>query len=252
MDKTQRNLLVLASVLLLLVLGAIYYFFIHPVREDIASTKDAIVQAHEEVRSLTQEKEELAQVEPTVIETGLMEKIPLDLGEEMLIQLIHQAELMTGSKVTSISFNDGEEPLTRESLGLDEEENEEGGDEEETVEDETDEEVEDTDEEVEGEEEEESSEADEKLPEEEEPIVSAATTIPLPDNIRLVTLQLSAEHRNVEEYVKFMEVLESHPRLIMFDATTFEPFTEDRQFTDEKQLIQSNSTITLFYMPKED
>jgi len=252
MDKTQRNLLVLASVLLLLVLGAIYYFFIHPVREDIASTKDAIVQAHEEVRSLTQEKEELAQVEPTVIETGLMEKIPLDLGEEMLIQLIHQAELMTGSKVTSISFNDGEEPLTRESLGLDEEENEEGVDEEETVEDETDEEVEDTDEEVEGEEEEESSEADEKLPEEEEPIVSAATTIPLPDNIRLVTLQLSAEHRNVEEYVKFMEVLESHPRLIMFDATTFEPFTEDRQFTDEKQLIQSNSTITLFYMPKED
>ena len=158
----------------------------------------------------------------------------------MLIQLIHQAELMTGSKVTSISFNDGEEPLTRESLGLDEEENEEVVDEEETVEDEMDEEAEDTNEEVEGEE------------EEEEPIVSAATTIPLPDNIRLVTLQLSAEHRNVEEYVKFMEVLESHPRLIMFDATTFEPFTEDRQFTDEKQLIQSNSTITLFYMPKED
>lgn len=253
MDKTQRNLLILASLLLLLVLGAIYYFFIHPVREDITSTKEAIVQTHEDIRALTQEKEELAQVEPTVIETGLMEKIPLDLGEEMLIQLIHQAELMTDSKVTSISFDNGEESLTSESLGLNQEDDEEIVDNEE--EEPTEEEVMDEEaEEVDSEEvdEEETSEADEKLPEEEEPVVSAAATIPLPDNIRLVTLQLAAEHRSVEEYVKFMEVLETHPRLIMFDSTTFDPFTEDKQFEEEQQLIQSSSTITLFYMPKED
>lgn len=248
MDKTQRNLLILASLLLLLVLGAIYYFFIHPVREDIASTKEAIVQTHEDIRSLTKEKEELAQVEPTVIETGLMEKIPLDLGEEMLIQLIHQAELMTDTKVTSISFDNGEESLTSESLGLNQEEEEETVDTEESTEEESvDEEAEEHEENDEA-----SSEADEKLPEEEEPVVSAAATIPLPDNIRLVTLQLAAEHRNVEEYVKFMEVLETHPRLIMFDSTTFDPFTESKQFEEEEQLVQSSSTITLFYMPKED
>lgn len=246
MNQQQKTLVALLSVIVVLLAGAAYYFLIEPVRQDIKTTEASIDSLQDELVELRARDAALDEEKPILDEKPLLSKLPLGLEEERLIQFVQEAELTTGTIIDSISFDSPEDPVTAESLGIEDDASEaEAVAEEEATDDEA--EGEEASEDVE---EEATDEAETDAMEDEGPIVSEAVNYSLPDNVHLVTMTIQARHASVAQYVSFVKTLERHPRLVKFDSTTFDPDRED-ELMDPPSEKSSSTQLTLFYMPKD-
>ncbi|MFJ7933527.1 hypothetical protein [Sporosarcina sp. NPDC096371] len=110
----NKVLLILIGVVGLLVLGAIYYYFIYPKVETEKQMVQAIEQLHTEITTLEQHVAVLSVVDSgNVDEFELRKKLPNQRELDELLRTIHEVEVMSDSKIMSINFNNYDEEVAQ-------------------------------------------------------------------------------------------------------------------------------------------
>ena len=147
----------------------------------------------------------------------------------MIIQLLQEAELTTGSVIQSIVFNDYDESAANKQLpGLSEADEEESA---ETVE--------------------ETGIEDQNNPgsstELSEPPVTKMTIADIPPTLQLLTLQISVVHEDYEQLYSFIEEIEKHERIITIEGVQLN-LPGEMINIDQLETASSSIQLTTFYM----
>lgn len=232
----DRKNLVLLGIILFLLLALLYFYWVKPVKDEVAASKQEVERLEQTIDQLTAEitaEEKKTEVDGDSYQ--LIKKLPLSRQvDEFLLSLL-EIEIVSQSQIESIAFNNYEGELS-DSDRIDGGESEsEEAEQEETA-----------DEEVHLDKASEDDTAD--LEEPGDPPVSDVADR-LPENVRLITLQLDVISPNFERSQKFLKELEKLERLVRVDSLSFsKPGEMELLEADEADIpINMSVTLTTFY-----
>lgn len=238
--ENKRAAILLGGALIALILAGVYYLYILPLQETNDAKRNAnnLLQAEIEIlrSQVTKPNEELPnQDEPY----ELMKKVPQGRELDKIIRTIEEIELITDTRVGSISFNtyDG-----AGSAGFTEPE------EEEVVNEEPEEQAEDpaVDEET-TEPGDSSTEAREEAEEEPTP-VSTISAADLPEELKMITISLNVTADSEEKLVDIIKEVEQLERVYRIDTLTLALPTEEQLASpDTETQVSATLTVTTFY-----
>lgn len=237
--ENKRAAFLLLGALIALILAGVYYLYIMPLQDENESKRNtnALIQA--EIVALQEQAgdgEEEVPLQDDPYE--LMKKVPNQLELDKIIRTIEEIELITQTKVGSVTFNGYEsEGVT----GFVEEE------EEEVVNEEPEEQAEDpaTDEET-PEPGDSSTEAREEAATEETPM-STISVADLPLELRMITMTVDVTAETEEQLVAIMKEIENLERVYRIDSLDTGLPGEEQIATDADEQISASLTITTFY-----
>ncbi|WOV88729.1 hypothetical protein QWT69_06375 [Sporosarcina oncorhynchi] len=229
MNTNKRTLNLLLTLLMIVVIFSAFYYFLSPLKNSVKSTKSNIETAEQEKRALEARLEASGWEQDSGDERELITKLPKDRDVQMIIQLLQEAELTTGSVIQSIVFNDYDESATNKQLpGLSEADEEESA---ETVE--------------------ETGIEDQNNPgsstELSEPPVTKMTIADIPPTLQLLTLQISVVHEDYEQLYSFIEEIEKHERIITIEGVQLN-LPGEMINIDQLETASSSIQLTTFYM----
>ncbi len=114
----SKSLAVLLGVVVVLLLGAIYYYFVYPKAETKKQTEQAISQLQTDITTLEQNVAVLSAVNPGDADHfELRKKLPAQRELDNLLRSIHEVEVMSESKIISMTFNNYDDEVAQaESL----------------------------------------------------------------------------------------------------------------------------------------
>ncbi|WP_043934234.1 hypothetical protein [Bacillus sp. EB01] len=223
--KKQNLIIVSLSVLFVLFAAGGYFLWVQPLKADL-EMKEASLKTDEQLLEVLQGKENEARENATESTTQLQTKIPVKPLVEQLILDFEKAEVVSGSKILSMSFSqDGsiEKP----------EENAEGA----TTETSTTETTE-TSVEVE-------TTTTDEYGQPSEP----KSVIAVPEGVKKVTVQLALEAAGYEEIEKFISTLENLKRIAVVESINYIGNPEVTTILAEEPSLKFTITISAFYMP---
>jgi type IV pilus assembly protein PilO len=214
MKQTGENkvLVALLGLIAFLLVGVAYYYIILPKGEEETRIKYAIQELKIENSELENQVAVLSVVESDdANEYDLRKKLPVSRELDKLLHTIQEVELMSESKIVSISFNnyDAEVSQTITTPEVEEEKVEESAeevDESETESDEEEQEVESEDEETDVE------------------LVKPITPIDislLPEELKLITLNIDLQVLDYDHLLKFLHEIEGLDRVVRIDEVNF-------------------------------
>lgn len=221
-NKTTLNLLL--TLLMLVLLFSFYYYFLNPLQESEKSLRGSIASSEQEIESIEARLEAMSWGQNAGNEKELLAKLPKSKDIPMLLQLLQEAELTTASTIQSIVFNDFQD---NQQLGLPEPEAEPA---------EQLEEEEDTEDIVE-----------ESIEEQPEVPVTELTTADVPDNLQLLTLEVSVMHEDYDQLFQFIREIEQSERIIHIEMVHFELPGEEVE-PDQPETAVSTIQLTTFYV----
>lgn len=229
MNTNKRTLNLLLTLLMIVVTFSAFYYFLSPLKNSVKSTKSNIETAEQEKRALEARLEASGWEQDSGDERELIAKLPKDRDVQMIIQLLQEAELTTGSVIQSIVFNDYDESAANKQLpGLSEADEEESA---ETVE--------------------ETGIEDQNNPgsstELSEPPVTKMTIADIPPTLQLLTLQISVVHEDYEQLYSFIEEIEKHERIITIEGVQLN-LPGEMINIDQLETASSSIQLTTFYM----
>ncbi|MFC4356011.1 hypothetical protein ACFO0S_13195 [Chryseomicrobium palamuruense] len=238
--ENKRAAILLGGALIALILAGVYYLYILPLQDanDAKRNANNLLQAEVDIlRSQVAEPEaELPnQDEPY----ELMKKVPQGRELDKIIRTIEEIELITETRVGSISFNTYDEAG---SAGFTEAE------EEEVVSEEPEEQAEDpaVDEET-PEPGDSSTEAREEAEEEATP-VSTISAANLPEELKMITISLNVTAETEQQLVDIIKEIEQVERVYRIDTLTLALPNEEQLATpDIETLVTATLTVTTFY-----
>ncbi|WP_144513963.1 hypothetical protein [Bacillus sp. FJAT-22090] len=228
--SNKRTAFLLITALVVVLLGAIYYFVLQPLKDEKASKEVNVQILQGEVAALKEEYSS-AQLKGNPSENTFFLKTQVPLTRELneLIRSIEEVELLSDSKILSVEFNNYDGTLEEAQLlpETSEEETESESDDataEETTTDETSDEI------------------------SEEPPVSPVAEVVLPEKLKLITFNISILAKNYDQLVLFIEEIENLKRIYRLDQITLSAPGEE-QLLDEEQEDDIAATIqlTTFY-----
>jgi type IV pilus assembly protein PilO len=214
MKQTGENkvLVALLGLIAFLLVGVAYYYVILPKGEEETRIKYAIQELKIENSELENQVAVLSVVETDdANEYDLRKKLPVSRELDKLLHTIQEVELMSESKIVSISFNnyDAEVSQTITTPEVEEEKVEESAEEV----DETESEGEETEDESESEDE----ETDVKLV---KPITPIDISL-LPEELKLISLKIDLQVLDYDHLLKFLHEIEGLDRVVRIDEVNF-------------------------------
>jgi type IV pilus assembly protein PilO len=214
MKQTGENkvLVALLGLIAFLLVGVVYYYVILPKGEEETRIKYAIQELKIENSELENHVAVLSVVETDdANEYDLRKKLPVSRELDKLLHTIQEVELMSESKIISISFNnyDAEVSQTITTPEVEEEKVEESAEEV----DETESEGEETEDESESEDE----ETDVKLV---KPITPIDISL-LPEELKLISLKIDLQVLDYDHLLKFLHEIEGLDRVVRIDEVNF-------------------------------
>lgn len=238
--ENKRAAMLLFGALIAIILAGVYYLYIMPLNAENEMKRNANNLVQAEIAILQDQVAE----EPTEIPFQdepyeLMKKVPNARELDKIIRTIEEIELITGTRVGSISFNtyDG-----AGATGFTVEE------EEEVVNEEPEEQAEDaeTDEET-PEPGDSSTEAREEAENEPTPL-STISAADLPEELQMITISLGVTAETEEALLAIIKEIESLERIYRIDTLSLGLPGEEQIATPDSEIqISANLTVTTFY-----
>ncbi|MEK5147578.1 hypothetical protein MKX53_11120 [Psychrobacillus sp. FSL K6-4615] len=230
----KKTAYILIATLVIVLLGAVYYFIIQPLKSEKVSKELNVEVLQGEVASLKEEYSS-TQLNNNMTENAFYLKTQVPLTRELneLIRSMEEIELISDSKIISVEFNNYDGTLEDSQLLPEIPEGDietQSGSETtgETIEEDTDEMS-------------------------EEPPVSPVSEVGLPENLKLITFNISILAKNYDQLVLFVEEIENLQRIYRVDQITLSAPGED-QLLDKEALDDLEATIqlTTFYHEEQE
>ncbi|MFZ0578149.1 MAG: hypothetical protein WAM41_11660 [Psychrobacillus psychrotolerans] len=230
----KKTAYILIATLVIVLLGAVYYFIIQPLKSEKVSKELNVEVLQGEVASLKEEYSS-TQLNNNTTENAFYLKTQVPLTRELneLIRSMEEIELISDSKIISVEFNNYDGTLEDSQLLPEIPEGDietQSGSETtgETIEEDTDEMS-------------------------EEPPVSPVSEVGLPENLKLITFNISILAKNYDQLVLFVEEIENLQRIYRVDQITLSAPGED-QLLDKEALDDLEATIqlTTFYHEEQE
>lgn len=238
--QEKKKIVLFTAIILFLLLGLAYFYLITPIKDDVASSKNNVSGLEAEIKSLKAQAEQ----EPTEENTAKLEKkMPTSRSIDELLRHLQEIELVSNSRIDSISFNNYDGELSETDVAIeDEKENQDG----ENAGDESTGGTEDGQAVDEAE-----SGADTTTNEDTDtpPESDLANDTNLPSNVKLITLNLSVVSPDFEHFQQFLQELEKLERITRVDTMNFtKPAERELLFEeDSTESITMDVQITTFY-----
>ncbi|MGG3855899.1 hypothetical protein ABET36_16135 [Caldifermentibacillus hisashii] len=257
--QEKRKIVLFIGIILFLLLGLLYFYLIMPLKDDANAAEQNVKQLETEVKTLENRvnQNETDQPENTA---KLEKKMPLSRQLDELILSLQEIEMVSGSQIASINFNNYDGGLT-EADGTNENNESTDGTDEATADD-----TNNNNEATEGTDEATTNETDENQSDEqatedknsedngsdtndENEQATDETVTNLPTNVKLITINLSVASPDFEHFQLFLQELEKLERITRVDTLTFTKPAE-RELLYEKdgsQAVTADVQITTFY-----
>ncbi|WP_346207433.1 hypothetical protein NSS91_12860 [Caldifermentibacillus hisashii] len=257
--QEKRKIILFIGIILFLLLGLLYFYLIMPLKDDANAAEQNVKQLETEVKTLENRvnQNESDQPENTA---KLEKKMPLSRQLDELILSLQEIEMVSGSQIASINFNNYDGGLT-EADGTNENNESTDGTDEATADD-----TNNNNEATDGTDEATTNETDENQSDEqatedknsddngsdtndESGQATDETVTNLPTNVKLITINLSVASPNFEHFQLFLQELEKLERITRVDTLTFTKPAE-RELLYEKdgsQAVTADVQITTFY-----
>lgn len=257
--QEKRKIVLFIGIILFLLLGLLYFYLIMPLKDDANAAEQNVKQLETEVKTLENRvnQNETDQPENTA---KLEKKMPLSRQLDELILSLQEIEMVSGSQIASINFNNYDGGLT-EADGTNENNESTDGTDEATADD-----TNNNNEATDGTHEATTNETDENQSDEqatedknsddngsdtndENEQATDETVTNLPTNVKLITINLSVASPDFEHFQLFLQELEKLERITRVDTLTFTKPAE-RELLYEKdgsQAVTADVQITTFY-----
>lgn len=257
--QEKRKIILFIGIILFLLLGLLYFYLLMPLKDDANAAEQNVKQLETEVEALENRlnQNESDQPENTA---KLEKKMPLSRQLDELILSLQEIEMVSGSQIASINFNNYDGGLT-EADGTNENNESTDGTDEATADD-----TNNNNEATNGTDEATTNETDENQSDEqatedknsedngsdtndENEQATDETVINLPTNVKLITINLSVASPDFEHFQLFLQELEKLERITRVDTLTFTKPAE-RELLYEKdgnQAVTADVQITTFY-----
>ncbi|KIO62193.1 hypothetical protein B4064_1567 [Caldibacillus thermoamylovorans] len=257
--QEKRKIVLFIGIILFLLLGLLYFYLIMPLKDDANAAEQNVKQLETEVKTLENRvnQNETDQPENTA---KLEKKMPLSRQLDELILSLQEIEMVSGSQIASINFNNYDGGLT-EADGTNENNESTDGTDEATADD-----TNNNNEATNGTDEATTNETDENQSDEqatedknsddngsdtndENEQATDETVTNLPTNVKLITINLSVASPDFEHFQLFLQELEKLERITRVDTLTFTKPAE-RELLYEKdgsQAVTADVQITTFY-----
>ncbi|WP_050632290.1 type 4a pilus biogenesis protein PilO [Bacillus andreraoultii] len=240
--QEKKKIVLFIAIILFLLLGLAYLYLITPIKDDVASSKNNVNQLEAEIKSLkAQEKQE-----PTKENTAKLEKkMPTSRSIDELLRHLQEIELISDSRIDSVSFNNYDGELSETDVAIEKEtknqEDTKAGDE--STDGKEDEQA--VDEDDNGSDTGEKNAEDTEIP----PESDLANDTNLPSNVKLITLNLSVISPDFEHFQQFLQELEKLERITRVDTMNFTKPAERELLYEEDgtESITMDVQITTFY-----
>ncbi|QFF99568.1 potassium transporter [Psychrobacillus glaciei] len=222
-NKKTGFLIIIAFIVV--VLGAIYYYFVYPLNEEKNLKEVTVSNVRNEIAVLeTQLAAPVVEDDNRENSFAFQKKVPTTRALEELIRSIEQVELISESKIESINFNNYDESVSESTLvPIKTEENAQ------------------TD----------ATETTEENTANETP-VSPVANIVLPAQLKLITLNISVLTKDYEHLNSFIKELENLERIVRVDQIKFSvPGEEQQTEMDSEETISAEIQLTTFYYDGE-
>lgn len=119
MASSERNTFILIAVMVIALLGALYYYVILPKTEKVTALESSIQQLE---TTLSETKEAITAYDETDIDAGavarLQKQVPKARGVEYILRDLEDIEMLTRSRIENISFSEYDAPMIERKLGL--------------------------------------------------------------------------------------------------------------------------------------
>lgn len=257
--QEKRKIVLFIGIILFLLLGLLYFYLIMPLKDDANAAEQNVKQLETEVKTLENRvnQNETDQPENTA---KLEKKMPLSRQLDELILSLQEIEMVSGSQIASINFNNYDGGLT-EADGTNENNESTDGTDEATADD-----TNNNNEATDGTHEATTNETDENQSDEqatedknsddngsdtndENEQATDETVTNLPTNVKLITINLSVASPDFGHFQLFLQELEKLERITRVDTLTFTKPAE-RELLYEKdgsQAVTADVQITTFY-----
>ncbi|MED3644204.1 hypothetical protein P5F75_12495 [Caldifermentibacillus hisashii] len=257
--QEKRKIILFIGIILFLLLGLLYFYLLMPLKDDANAAEQNVKQLETEVEALENRlnQNESDQPENTA---KLEKKMPLSRQLDELILSLQEIEMVSGSQIASINFNNYDGGLT-EADGTNENNESTDGTDEATADD-----TNNNNEATDGTDEATTNETDENQSDEqtiadensedngsdtndENEQATNETVTNLPTNVKLITINLSVVSPDFEHFQLFLQELEKLERITRVDTLTFTKPAE-RELLYEKdgsQAVTADVQITTFY-----
>jgi len=237
--QEKRKFFLFIGIILFLLLGILYYYLIMPLKDDANVAEQNVKQLETEVKALENRlnQNESDQPESTA---KLEKKMPLSRQLDELILSLQEIEMVSGSQITTMTFNNYDGGLTEaddtnnnnESTdstgntttnepGENQSDNQAGADES----------------------------SDDNGSDTNDESATDDTVTNLPTNVKLITINLSVASPDYEHFQTFLQEMEKLERITRVDTLSFTRPAE-RELLYEKegsQVVKAEVQITTFY-----
>ncbi|WP_368993273.1 hypothetical protein NSQ45_12475 [Caldifermentibacillus hisashii] len=257
--QEKRKIVLFIGIILFLLLGLLYFYLIMPLKDDANAAEQNVKQLETEVKALENRlnQNETDQPENTA---KLEKKMPLSRQLDELILSLQEIEMVSGSQIASINFNNYDGGLTEADGTNENNESTEGTDEataddtnnnDELTDSKDDPTMNETDENQSDEQatEDKKNEDNGSDTNDENEQATNETVTNLPTNVKLITINLSVTSPDFEHFQLFLQELEKLERITRVDTLTFTKPAE-RELLYEKdgsQAVTADVQITTFY-----
>lgn len=235
----KKTAYILIATLVIVLLGAVYYFILQPLKSEKVSKELNVEVLHGEVASLKEEYSS-TQLNDNATENTFYLKTQVPLTRELneLIRSMEEIELISDSKIVSVEFNNYDGTLEDAQL-LPETPEGDGDTETQSGSETTGESTEETTGRTTEEDTNEMSE---------EPPVSPVSEVGLPENLKLITFNISILAKNYDQLVLFVEEIENLQRIYRVDKITLSAPGEDQLLDKEaSDDLEAIIQLTTFY-----
>ncbi|MEK6454891.1 hypothetical protein [Caldifermentibacillus hisashii] len=239
--QEKRKIVLFIGIILFLLLGLLYFYLIMPLKDDANAAEQNVKQLETEVEALENRlnQNESDQPENTA---KLEKKMPLSRQLDELILSLQEIEMVSGSQIASINFNNYDGGLTEADGTNENNESTDGTDD--TATNEPDENQ--SDKQAAADESNDDIESDTN---DESEQATDETVTNLPTNVKLITINLSIASPDYEHFQLFLQELEKLERITRVDTLSFTKPAE-RELLYEKdgsQAVTAEVQITTFY-----
>ncbi len=257
--QEKRKIVLFIVIILFLLLGLLYFYLIMPLKDDANAAEQNVKQLETEVKALENRLNQNETDQPKNT-AKLEKKMPLSRQLDELILSLQEIEMVSGSQIASINFNNYDGGLTEADGTYNNNETTDGTDE--ATADDTNNNDELTDSTVDpGTNETDKNQSDEQVTEDknsedngsdtndENEQATNETVTNLPTNVKLITINLSVASPDFEHFQLFLQELEKLERITRVDTLIFTKPAE-RELLYEKdgnQAVTADVQITTFY-----
>lgn len=211
--------IIIASLLLIALFSAIYFLVLYPKMKEIP-LKESELSSQEQLLTVLQGKVTNTNSNTFQSTVALQKMVPVKPLTQQLLLEIEKAEVVSGSFVVNMQFEDGE--VTPETS-----ETEENTEVEERIEEDLDPE----------------SNSDSVEDEKENAIT------PLPSGVKKISVTLNVESPSYFEFEEFIRILEDSERITVIEAIDFTAGEEIIEYEQTDKPLSYQVTLSAFYMP---